>query len=249
MWGHSQGGHAALFTGQEAARYAPELTLVGVAAAAPATDLIELFDADHTTIAGKTLTAMALLSWHETFALPLDAILAPKAKPGFERVARDCIQSISEMLKIEQDTQSLQTNFLTANPTEVEPWKSIMARNSPGAAPAGAPVFIAQGTDDDIVRPAHHQALCRPPLPQRHQGAHGASRGRLAQLRRHGQRRCGGPLDGGAVRRASAAERLPLSGPLTVFGASPATLSPLSGGTQTTRQCRNRAPRVAAVTS
>jgi len=154
VWGHSQGGHAALFTGQEAARYAPELTLVGVAAAAPATDLIELFDADHTTIAGKTLTAMALLSWHETFALPLDAILASKAAPGFERVARDCIQSISEMLKIEQDTQSLQTNFLTANPTEVEPWKSIMARNSPGAAPAGAPVFIAQGTDDDIVRPA-----------------------------------------------------------------------------------------------
>ncbi len=153
VWGHSQGGHAALFTGQDAARYAPELTLVGVAAAAPATDLIELFDADHTTIAGKTLTAMALLSWHDTFALPLDAIIAPKAKPSFERVARDCIQSISEMLKIEQDTQSLQTNFLTANPTVAEPWKSIMARNSPGAAPAGAPVFIAQGTDDDIVRP------------------------------------------------------------------------------------------------
>ncbi len=153
VWGHSQGGHAALFTGQESAAYAPELTLVGVAVAAPATDLIELFDADHTTIAGKTLTAMALLSWHETFTLPLDAILAPKAKSGFERVARDCIESISEMLKIEQDTQSLQTNFLTANPTEVDPWKSIMARNSPGAAPAGAPVFIAQGTADDIVRP------------------------------------------------------------------------------------------------
>ena len=49
VWGHSQGGHAALFTGELAARYAPELKLVGVAAAAPATNLIELFDDDEKT--------------------------------------------------------------------------------------------------------------------------------------------------------------------------------------------------------
>jgi acetyl esterase/lipase len=154
VWGHSQGGHAALFTGQEAAAYAPELQLVGVAAAAPATYLAELFDADHTTVAGKTLSAMALLSWSKIFDVPLDTILAAKAHASFERVARDCIQSIAEMLKIEQDTKALERHFLTANPTKVEPWKSIMARNSPGDRSAGAPVFLAQGTDDDIVRPA-----------------------------------------------------------------------------------------------
>src|ERR1700748_543989 len=38
VWGHSQGGQAALFTGIIAKSYAPELQLVGVAAAAPATD-------------------------------------------------------------------------------------------------------------------------------------------------------------------------------------------------------------------
>src|SRR6202008_2870433 len=38
VWGHSQGGQAALFTGILAESYAPELHLVGVAAAAPATD-------------------------------------------------------------------------------------------------------------------------------------------------------------------------------------------------------------------
>jgi acetyl esterase/lipase len=153
VWGHSQGGHAALFTGQEAAEYAPELTLVGVAAAAPATYLGELFDADHNTVAGKTLTAMALLSWSKVFDIPLEAILAPKAHRSFETVARDCIQSIAEMLKIEQDTEGMPASFLTANPTKIEPWKSIMTRNSPGEAPAGAPVFIAQGTADEIVRP------------------------------------------------------------------------------------------------
>src|SRR3984957_6187911 len=37
VWGHSQGGQAALYTGILAQGYAPELELVGVAAAAPAT--------------------------------------------------------------------------------------------------------------------------------------------------------------------------------------------------------------------
>ncbi len=153
VWGHSQGGHAALFTGQMAATYAPELRLVGVAAAAPATYLVELFDADHSTVAGKTLTAMALLSWSHVFHAPLDAILAARAKRGFETVAHDCIQSIAEMLKIEQDSKGLQAGFLTGNPTKLEPWMSIMARNTPGQTPMAAPVFIAQGTADDIVRP------------------------------------------------------------------------------------------------
>ena len=38
VWGHSQGGQAALYTGLLARGYAPDLQLVGVAAAAPATD-------------------------------------------------------------------------------------------------------------------------------------------------------------------------------------------------------------------
>ena len=37
VWGESQGGHASLWTGQLASRYAPDLQLVGVAAAAPPT--------------------------------------------------------------------------------------------------------------------------------------------------------------------------------------------------------------------
>src|SRR5262245_20915940 len=63
VWGHSQGGHAALYTGELAASYAPDLKLVGVAAAAPATYLAELFDADKTTSTDKELTAMTIYSW------------------------------------------------------------------------------------------------------------------------------------------------------------------------------------------
>jgi len=153
VWGHSQGGQAALFTGELAAEYAPELELVGVAAAAPATYLAELFNADEFSNVGKTLSAMALLSWSKVFDIPLDSILVPGTKPNFERVARDCLRDIQEMLKLEQATYALRTNFLKYNPTKVEPWKSIMIRNSPGQSPPGAPVFIAQGTADTTVRP------------------------------------------------------------------------------------------------
>src|SRR5262249_22535089 len=58
VWGHSQGGQAALFTGMIVNQYAPELTLVGVAAAAPATDLATLMKDDANTTGGRNLTAM-----------------------------------------------------------------------------------------------------------------------------------------------------------------------------------------------
>lgn len=154
VWGHSQGGHAALFTGEEAASYAPELRLVGVAAAAPATYLVELFKADRGSIGGNSLTAMALLSWAKIYNLPLDSVLVGGAMSAYEAVAKSCIQSIAEMLRLEQIEQPLQRQFLKVDPTTIEPWRGIMEKNSPGKAPAGAPVFIAQGTADVTVRPA-----------------------------------------------------------------------------------------------
>lgn len=47
VWGHSQGGHAALWTGIAAPAYAPEVNILGVAAIAPASDLPSLIDAIH----------------------------------------------------------------------------------------------------------------------------------------------------------------------------------------------------------
>jgi len=81
VWGHSQGGHASLYTGELAASYAPDLKLVGVVAAAPATYLVELFDADKTSSEGKELTAMTVLSWSRLESLPVTTRPAPRARP------------------------------------------------------------------------------------------------------------------------------------------------------------------------
>jgi acetyl esterase/lipase len=154
VWGHSQGGHAALYTGELAKSYAPELRLVGVAAAAPATYLAELFDADRATPTGKELTAMTIYSWSKLYKTPASQLVEPAAMGPFERMAHDCIESVAEFKAITDAEKPLQSiKFLKADPTETEPWRSIMLRNSPGQAPAGAPVFIAQGTADTTVIP------------------------------------------------------------------------------------------------
>jgi acetyl esterase/lipase len=166
VWGHSQGGHAALYTGELAKSYAPDLELVGVAAAAPATYLIELFDADKSSAEGKELTAMTIYSWSNLFNDPASSLVEPDATGVYEAMAHDCIESVAEFEALDKAEKPLtREKFLKANPAETEPWESIMKRNTPGQAPAGAPVFIAQGTADTTVRPAitkqFGDALCK----------------------------------------------------------------------------------------
>jgi acetyl esterase/lipase len=154
VWGHSQGGHAALFTGLSASSYAPDLELVGVAAAAPATDLIQLFKADHATESGRSLTSMVVYSWTNVFGLPLSDIVDMRAKARFEALAHDCIETVSEFFKESDDEHALEKTFLKIDPVSYPPVRELMQTNSPGALPSGMPVFIAQGTADDLVRPA-----------------------------------------------------------------------------------------------
>jgi pimeloyl-ACP methyl ester carboxylesterase len=154
VWGHSQGGHAALYTGELAASYAPELKLVGIAAAAPATYLAELFDADRATPTGKELTAMTIYSWSKLYNTPATSLVEPAAMGPFEQMAHDCIESVAEFQAITDAEKPLQSEkFLKADPTETEPWRGVMLRNTPGQAPAGGPVLIAQGTADTTVHP------------------------------------------------------------------------------------------------
>jgi acetyl esterase/lipase len=153
VWGHSQGGHAAVFTGQLAGTLAPELELVGVAAAAPATALGELLEMDLGTRLGNVLTAEALWSWSRVFDTSLASVLHPDAIPVVEKVASDCIRNGVEGITAFSDSLPLRDGFLTVKMSAVEPWATIMNENSPGATAIRAPVFLSQGTTDPVVRP------------------------------------------------------------------------------------------------
>ena len=165
VWGHSQGGHAALFAGEIARQYAPELTVVGVAAAAPATDLGTLLRDDLDTAIGKMLTSYALLSWLRVYNATLVGTVQPQAMNAVGEIADICLESRAELMQASIEARPLANGFLQGKPFGNEPWKSLLTQNVPGQAAAGAPVFISQGSVDTIVRPdvtaAFVDGLCR----------------------------------------------------------------------------------------
>jgi len=108
---------------------------------------------------------MSVLSWTSLENVPLTQVVEPAAMSAFEQTARDCIESVAEFEAIEKAESPLtREKYLKVNPAKAEPWEGIMQHNSPGQAPAGAPVFIAQGTADTTVNPAitkrFGEALC-----------------------------------------------------------------------------------------
>lgn len=155
VWGHSQGGQAALFAGMLARGYAPELQLTGVAATAPATDLQTLLRDDFDSDGGRNLTAMTLWSWTRVFGIPLDGIVAPAAMPTVDALAEECIESVYDMLQRRHSQGPLARQFLAVEDlTQVEPWRSLLLQNIPGTLPSDVPVMLSQGDADTLVRPA-----------------------------------------------------------------------------------------------
>lgn len=153
VWGHSQGGHASLFTGEVASRYAPELDLVAVAAGGPVPDLVELFEVNIGTRVGKILIAMALYAWSETFDADLGAVVTPEARPVVGKIAQNCLYGPGQLLGSVPGALILDLTFVSGRPWEVEPLTSIIADNNPGDAPIDAPVLIVQSDADTIVAP------------------------------------------------------------------------------------------------
>jgi acetyl esterase/lipase len=154
VWGHSQGGQATLFTGQISKDYAPELELLGVAAAAPATDLATLMTDDLNSTGGRNLTAMTVWSWSRVYDAPADTVVAPAVMPVVDRLAEECIESPFDIWARARTAAPLAQEFLIVkNPAEIEPWHSLLVRNTPGTLPRTLPVFLAQGTADGLVRP------------------------------------------------------------------------------------------------
>ena len=165
LYGYSQGGHAALFAAALAKKYAPEHALVGVAVAAPATELGILLDDDLATTDGKILGAMALLSWSKLYGVPLEPLVTPHVAKIMELIDSHCVDKVGSAIKALEAEQPMGAKFLNFDPNEREPWKGLLAANSVDPRSIRMPVYIAQGLDDQIVIPAVTErfaaALCK----------------------------------------------------------------------------------------
>jgi alpha-beta hydrolase superfamily lysophospholipase len=149
--GHSEGGHAVLWAAELAGAYAPQLQVLGVAASAPGAELAAGMKAAGSGPAALTSGAMLLVvAWSDAYRVSLD-VLTPAGRKAVSRVRSTCLQELAADPAI----VAVRPADLLTTP----PWPALLARNTPGHAATPAPIFLAQGTDDDRVTPAVTRAL------------------------------------------------------------------------------------------
>ncbi len=161
LWGHSQGGQAALFAAQEAPSYAPELTIAAVAVAAPAADLTKLMGSHLDDISGVTIGSYAFPAFAEVYAsvpgAELSSILTPAAIDKAPQMNSLCL--MSSLTELHDIGQPLVGEFTLHDPTTAEPWATLLRDNSAGGKKIDAPLFVAQGNADELVLPADTAAF------------------------------------------------------------------------------------------
>jgi pimeloyl-ACP methyl ester carboxylesterase len=148
-FGHSQGGHSSIWTGHLGPEYAPELELVGVAAAAPSLNLIEIASAQWNTAVGWVIGSALLESFPTYYPdLPVDSILTKSGQDNQARLAVECIKAAGiEALVREKFGEQ----FFSTDPVDNAQWRAALEDQTPPPMPASMPVFIAQGTADEVV--------------------------------------------------------------------------------------------------
>lgn len=153
VFGESLGGFSALWTAAEAAR-APELTLVGVAAAAPPTDLKSNLGGGSNALVRAFLTAYTASSWEKVYDLPLISAVKPRTAVLIRNLAKNCVSLDGFKLRTKIGMVRLAGQLKGVDLAASPRWGRIMARNSVPAARLNVPIFVYQGGKDEIVAPA-----------------------------------------------------------------------------------------------
>ncbi|WP_432770410.1 MAG: hypothetical protein HEQ22_06625 [Sphingopyxis sp.] len=167
VWGESQGGHAALWTATATRSYAPDLTLVATAAAAPPTDLAANLREGSDKNARALLLSFALHSWSTLYGFSMDGV-ANRANQGIiTRLAQNNCVSLNAKPKLGTILGILTIVRATKNKdiAKIEPFGTFARANSVDAARVPGPLLIAQSRNDTIVAPSvtrkFAKAVCR----------------------------------------------------------------------------------------
>ena len=150
VYGFSQGGHTALWTGHLSEQFAPELNLVGVAAVAPAAELTSIIDRQWDTVVGWGIGADVVRAWSVAYPdLPLDSLLTDAARHNYERIAKACVYGSFVEGTIRH--KLFGQDFFAENPVKNPQWAQVLKDQTPPPYPAALPVMLVQGTADQIV--------------------------------------------------------------------------------------------------
>ena len=151
VWGYSQGGHAALWTGIIGPRYAPDLEILGVAAIAPATNIKTILDMN--VEVDKRFGPYLALSYSRFYPdITFEQALRPEALHAAREIVNLCdFLPHEDPERIEALAATFEGPALATSSN-----KALQARleqNTPNGL-IKAPVIIAQGLSDSVVPPS-----------------------------------------------------------------------------------------------
>ena len=148
VWGHSQGGHAALAAMTMAERFSPELNVFAIAAGAPASGFEE------SAIKGEThstrhLALLIALGFNSTDPerLPLNEILTDSGIGLTETAGKVCSQDLKTII----DSLPNETELVKSPPSDR--WLEELRSNDPLtiSSSSDVPLLLMHGANDGIV--------------------------------------------------------------------------------------------------
>lgn len=159
VWGHSQGGHAALWTAELAPSYAPDVRIAGVAAMAPATDLPPMLARIQATPVGGIMSAYVLHAYAAAYPdVRIEDYVRPIKRMLVADMAGRCLDGGRALASVASSLAIGGAPFAT-DPT-TGPLGRRLAENVPRGR-IDAPVLIAQGEADELVAPDLQAAYAR----------------------------------------------------------------------------------------
>lgn len=148
VWGHSQGGHAALWTGILAPRYAPEIGIAGVAAIAPAANIAAILTANPPV--DRRLGPYVAQAYSRFYP---DIAFEQAVRPPVLAAAREVAGLCSFFPAEEAQRTTALTNSFEGGVLAMDTSAALRARLEQNAANGAiaAPVLVAQGAADTVV--------------------------------------------------------------------------------------------------
>lgn len=150
VWGHSQGGHAALWTGIVGSRYAPDVEIAGVAAIAPPGNIMDVLNMNLPL--DKRLGPYLAAAYSRFYPdINFDDVLRPEAR----KAAREIVKLCSSLPPEDPQRITAQAGTFDGRALAIRINPALDARLAQNTAKdlIDAPLVIAQGLSDWVVLP------------------------------------------------------------------------------------------------
>ena len=131
--------------------YAPELIMVGAAAAAPAAELATLLSQQYDKMVAWVIGPEVLVAWPYYYPdVPIDNVTTRAGNGNYKKMSNLCVLNASYEAIIRENVMN--EKLFSENPINDGQWHKLADENTP-SPPGELPVLIVQGLADTVVLP------------------------------------------------------------------------------------------------